>query len=214
MRRFLIALFMTCVVASLQAITINWVANDSRYGITDDSMVYFVYAESGGLKAEDLAKGTYTAYSGYNIGLKHDGTTNVVQIGNGVSSAVIDSADVSVFGGKYASVAIDASTVVENNLVAGAPSGYFYLVVFNPSNDPSQKGTYQVSKAITYTAGSSNASVGIYDTMVDGDKPEIGDFVEVEWMGWASGYAPIVPEPTALALLALGVAGLALRRKI
>ena len=64
-----------------------------------------------------------------------------------------------------------------------------------------------------YTAGQSNKENGIYDTTVDGGAPEIGDFVEVSWVGgtWQSA---LVPEPTALALLALGIAGVALRRKI
>ena len=42
---------------------------------------------------------------------------------------------------------------------------------------------------------------------------EMGQFIEIPWLGgnWRDA---VVPEPTALALLALGVAGLALRRKI
>ena len=230
MRRFLIALLMTCVVASLQAITINWHLKDVQanedgtggksWNLTQSSVVYFVYSQSDNLSETDLAKGTYTAYNGYNIGYKSVKDANgkesyitaATQIGSGATDTTIDGVDMSTFG-SYASLTIDGTVA----------AGYFYLVVFNPANDPTKQGNYLVSNAMAYTPGttdsdgdkiSDNNENGIYDTTVDGERPEIGDFVDITWMGSAMGPSPIVPEPTALALLALGVAGLALRRKI
>lgn len=230
MRRFLIALFMTCVVASLQAITINWHLKDVQanedgtggksWNLTQSSVVYFVYSQSEHLSETDLAAGTYTAYNGYNIGYKSVKDANgnesyitaATQIGSGATDTTIDGVDMSTFG-SYASLTIDGTVA----------KGYFYMVVFNPATNPNDQGSYLVSGAVAYTPGttdsngngiSDNNENGIYDTMVDGADPEIGDFVDVTWMGSAYGYAPIVPEPTTLALLALGVAGLALRRKI
>ena len=227
MRRFLIALFMTCVVASLQAITINWHVADSQAGSlwSDGSCVYFVYSQTE-LSTAQLTTPSYQGYDGYNIGFKTSASageykTNVVQIGKGVGDAQINSAELSTFG-NYASLTIDSMVHNGDGYVNTLQDGFFYLVVFNPDGSPNAaNGTYLISGAVQYLAdgrtdtdGKTNADKGIYETTV-GDEVNVGDFVEVSWMGSpTTGYAPIVPEPTALALLALGVAGLALRRKI
>lgn len=207
MRRFLIALFMTCVVASLQAITINWQVYASEFTWDANSTAYLVYSQSGDLTAEQVGTGEY---DGYKIGASGT-TTSVTAVGTPTVSSEGVNADFSSFGKNaaegtksYVSLTLDGT---------GFGSGYFYLVVFNTKEGDSEYGDYAVSKAVQYTAGTSGATDGIYDTAVDGETPEIGTFVEIPWMGgtWTSA---LVPEPTALALLALGVAGLALRRKI
>jgi hypothetical protein len=92
------------------------------------------------------------------------------------------------------------------------PGGYFYLVVFTEPN-ASGETTYIVSQAVQYTGTEeTDDDKGIYGTTVDGGDPNFGAYVDVSWMGSWTGVA--APEPTALAILALGVAGLALRRKI
>lgn len=213
MRRFLLALLMTLVVASLQAITINWQIYASEFtwdqNLTTADSVYFVYSQSGDLSAKNVSEGNYT---GYKVSAAANGTGTVTAVGGAASVEDLDlDPTVSVFGTNatdgsksYASMSLNGT---------GFGSGYFYLVVFNTKEGDSEYGDYAVSKAVQYTANQSNKENGIYDTMVDGGAPEIGDFVEVSWVGgtWQSA---LVPEPTALALLALGIAGVALRRKI
>ena len=213
MRRFLLALLMTLVVASLKAITINWQIYASEFtwdqNLTTADSVYFVYSQSGDLSADDVYGGNYTGYK-VSADANANGTGTVTAVGSAASVTGL-APTLSVFGTgadagskSYASMSLNGT---------GFGSGYFYLVVFNTNAGDSEYGDYAVSKAVQYTAGQSNKENGIYDTTVDGGAPEIGDFVEVSWVGgtWQSA---LVPEPTALALLALGIAGVALRRKI
>ena len=204
MRRILLALLMTTVVASLQAITINWQVANSEYtwdnaGVTS----YLVYSESGDLSAENVYKGNYT---GYKVTA---GTVKNIGGATEVDSSVVNSYWAFGFNsaeGNKAYVNVD----LEDEAFG---TGYFYLVVFQTGTNDGTNDQYAVSKAVQYTTGESNAANGIYDICVDGAEPEMGQYIEIPWMG-GSWNAAITPEPTALALLALGVAGLALRRKI
>lgn len=87
--------------------------------------------------------------------------------------------------------------------IPGTSGYYYYMVVYSKTN-PDQ---YAVAGGIQYGLGT-----GIYDQTVDDEKPEFGDYVDLGWIG-GTWNAALVPEPTVLALLALGVAGVALRRK-
>ncbi|MGN1326079.1 MAG: PEP-CTERM sorting domain-containing protein, partial [Candidatus Spyradenecus sp.] len=90
-------------------------------------------------------------------------------------------------------------------------SGYYYAV-FKSKSDSSN---YAVLGGKQYAKGS-ESTTGVYDTDVSGpsgapigtDYVDIGPFLGGTWT------AAKTPEPTVLALLSLGIAGVALRRKI
>lgn len=99
-----------------------------------------------------------------------------------------------------------------SNLNAENSGGYYYMVVFEANNR--ENGAYAVAKTayIANSASDSAKAAGIYKVEA-GSVPDVGSYVDLNWMADSSWKAPLAPEPTTMALLALGVAGLALRRK-
>ena len=226
MRRFLLALLMTTVVASLQAITINWQVANSEFAWADEGVsTFLVYSQTDGLTAAEV----YTAAQGYEVADKNYKTYNGYKVSPGatlgasgsvtsINSPTVDAAELNsymTFGfGSAENGTLGSKAFVNVDLEDTAfGSGFFYLVVFKTGTDNGTNDLYAVSRAVQYTTGESNAANGIYDINVDGAAPEMGQYIEISWMGgtWTTA---TTPEPTALALLALGVAGLALRRKI
>ena len=192
--------------------------------------LYLVYAES----AESLsAEAVWSTVNGTSSNRASVLSMSINSAGNATSTwTTWDNGERTTHTGVKSYYTLDSgdssatfSATINNNETPTAPTqdsglkGYYYLVVFDPTtlNGDAQ---YAVAGALQYTGeAASDKANGIYQTTVDVDvdsngnplKPNIGDFVDVSWIG---GHWAAVPEPTALALLALGVAGLALRRKI
>ena len=89
-------------------------------------------------------------------------------------------------------------------------SGYFYMVVFSKA---SNENLYMVAGGRQYVADP-DANTGIYESTVSGTKPSGADYVDNIAIIGGTWTAAKTPEPTTVALLALGIAGLALRRKV
>lgn len=221
MIRKLLVLAAVFVVASLQAVTFQWNIPNSEYswdsamgGDTGEYGIYFVYYQ-GTQGPLGSASDVWSAASS----AKNDPTSAVKVVGLSSGATTINGNPVASSGLGWAELGVipggnDEKTgaYLTMNGMAALGNGYYYLVVFDPTTTSGEDPQYAVSNAVQY-AGTVDKVNGIYNTNQNGGEPEIGDFVDIGWMGgtWRDA---VVPEPTALALLALGVAGLALRRKI
>ncbi len=220
MRKFLLALMMTVVVASLQAITIQWTVPSSGSVNTKDGWedwtgkltsesIYLVYSQTEWKTADQV----WNANSGLKVALGNDGKATITDLSNKSDVTASQPSTWMNFSGNNQ---INMLTSISGTDGFGL-NGYYYLVVFDPTLGQDEGPKYAVSNAIQYTGNAEeDKRNGITQTTVNpesGKLPDVGDFVDIGWMG-GTWTAVTVPEPTALALLALGVAGLALRRKI
>lgn len=194
MKKILAFLLMVSALSVAQAITVNWFVPNSQYiGGTP---------VGGGEQIADWASGqTYylvhsqTEYTNYTD-FYNDNKSSYLTALNSKSTWPGDTAVVS-FGGN--------DTTFE--------AGYYYLFVVNSNNTDE----YIVSNAYYYSgtgafAGQQGASTG--DGQSGGaTEPDVNEFYMPSWMGGTWSAPRATPEPTALALLALGIAGFALRRK-
>ena len=213
MRKSLLALVCMALSSAAFAVSITWEWDDSMatgWGAT--SSYYMVYSQA------DLTTEQVVVAANKNYGTSATGT--VYGSGWGAWNPEAGTIDTNV---KYSTVSggwgyveevggQNLATVNVNGSFSGtynpdnSQSGFLYLVVFNDT-DATKATQFAVAQAGT-------SAVVVKDTGVvvnPGVDPNPVEFIDPTWKG---GTYKAAPEPTALALLALGVAGAALRRRI
>lgn len=212
MKKFFLALIGLAFGGVASAITIGWQWSPIDMDALDGSSYYMVYSTSGDLTAEEAvaaaANGSGATYNGIGSGwgstLNTDGKTvsdtTVIPGPKDDISVVVDP------NGNNVILSFDTgNNLLVPNVDAGE-TGYLYLVIFNAKT---------ISGSSQFAVGKAPTTVTVNDEgqVVQGGQfpPDSLKFQAPVWLG---GTHRAAPEPTALALLALGIAGVALRRRI
>lgn len=196
--RFLFSMIIALTMAaSLQAVAVAWSVQNSDWNLWN-----WTQKNSEGVAQIDV----YVFFSGTDY-------SSGDYAGDNFKTAATTAATSGVkagYSGSSSTGVSDNLQVYAANLNTGYAAGYYYMVIFENNN--TKDGDYIVAQTTLIVEDSVNKDQGVYNTDA-GTPPDAIQYVELDWAG-GTWFAPTAPEPTVMALLALGVASLALRRKI
>ena len=211
MKKLCLALIGLAFGGMASAISIGWQWSALDASLVNGSSYYMVYTTNGDLTAEQaVAAASGGAYNGIGTtwgstlntsGMSVDGATVIPGTGDTVTSVQVDS--------NGSDVMLSFVNTSENGFnlspTSDGETGYLYLVIFNEAN---------IGDASQFAVAKAPGTVQVNDKgqVVQGGR--IPDDLEFQAPVWMGGTHRAAPEPTALALLALGIAGVALRRRV
>lgn len=200
MKKWLTLSLALVIAAVSQAVTVAWTVPNSNKATTEGVSGWF----------ETEVGSAYFVYSTDPLGSVGGDCANVYTAATSseaFSFGVVKNEKQTLIGTDVAGPTLAADAAVGTEV-----TGYYYMVVVNKDADPK----YAVAGTqVTFTKTENDgwtANRGVFVNEV-GSTPSGYDYFDFDtWLGgtWTSVGAP---EPTVLALLALGVAGVALRRK-
>ncbi len=183
--------------------TTKWWANDD--GGVDSGKVFLTIVYVAEVEQADVASVAAAAAAKHNKTLV-DANGNAVTALTGTTTYKTDG------------LAMEGSLAINRKDVAGdGAGGWYYVVAFDATSVDDNNNVSNYAVAGTYWDGTSynskDATTGFVKNEEAGNEPSQADFADLTWIG-GTWKASMTPEPTAITLLALGVAGLALRRKV